>query len=169
MNDNYPPDLADMMEALRVVANDDGQTPMAVLLAMTASLDALMVAGYAHSIATEPQLHDEVPAFPGMRVYCEWAPWLTADRAMRIDPIRAENRRAIGALGEQLCALGGADAMNEALDRVCQAQPAQAYFIQAVADSCWEGIGGDDGGWDQDAIDEELARFPLEARPRRPT
>ena len=27
-------------------------------------------------MATELELHDEVPAFPGMRVYCEWAPWL---------------------------------------------------------------------------------------------
>jgi len=169
MNDNDTPDLAKLMDALRVAANDDGQSPMAVFAAMTDSLDALMVAGYAHSIATEPQLHDEVPAFPGMRVYCEWAPWLTADRAMKIDPLRAENRRAIGALGEQLCTFGGADAMLEALDRVCQDRPAQAYFIQAVADSCWEGIGNDADSWDQDAIDEELARFPLEVRPRRPT
>jgi len=169
MNDNHSPDLAKLMGALRVAANDAGQTPLTVFAAMTASLGALMVTGYAHSIATEPQLHDEVPAFPGMRVYCEWAPWLTADRATRIDPVRAENRRAIGALGEQLCAFGGADAMLEALDRVCQANLAQAYFIQAVADNCWEGIGNDADSWDQDAIDEELARFPLEVRPRRPT
>ena len=168
MNDNDDPDLTKLMEALRVAANDAGQTPLAVFAAMTASLDALMVAGYAHSIATEPQLHDEVPAFPGMRVYCEWASWLTADRAMRIDPIRAENRRAIGALGEQLCALGGANAMLAALERVCQEHPEQTYFIQAVADSCWAGFGDDADSWDQDAIDEELARFPLEVRPRRP-
>ena len=73
------------------------------------------------------------------------------------------------ALVEQLCAFGGADAMNEALDRVCQDHPTQAYLIQAVADSCWEGIGNDADSWDQDAIDEELARFPLEVRSRRPT
>jgi hypothetical protein len=170
MNDNHPPDVAELMEALHVPANDTYRHfPMAAFDALTATFEALMVAAYAHSMATEPELHDGVPAFPGMRVYCEWATWLTADGATKIDPVRANNRRAISELGEQLCALGGADAMNEALDRVCQAHPAEAYFIQSVADTCWEGMGSDtENGWDQDAIDEELALFPLEARPRRP-